>query len=306
MAQEMRQADERTMSPVLSMNSTPKRKRGQEHHAITPIQFSFDLSGTSASDDGSSSPRSRVAHKFRGLDLASGGGAESPLQAQVLDVEADPSNLESGQRKRHKLDEPMDDVPTLEKPSKTAVVNFAQWREEPKAASPILESIEQEAGDAVPVPPEPAAIANLLPNPKFEGRRRAGTPPIRPKKDLVEAAAESNNNAEAMDIVDPVRAALTWREEEITIYDPNDEDDDGTGINGVGFRPTPAMAHARVMKRRQQMAEYRKREESDARARRSLRRHAAAPAALAPTTAAVQSRKVRFMDGESFTFIATT
>jgi hypothetical protein len=200
----------------------------------------------------------------------------------------------------------MDDVPDLEKLSETAVGDITQRREESKAASPILESTQQTVDDAVPVPLVPEAIISQPSDPKFEGRNRAGTPPIRPRKDLVEAAAEATNNSEAMDIVDPVRAALTWREDEITIYDPDDEDDDGTGINGVGFRPTPAMAHARVMKRRQQMAEYRKREESDARARRSLRRHAAAAAAMAPTTAAVQSRKVRFMEGESFTFIATT
>ena len=72
--------------------------------------------------------------------------------------------------------------------------------------------------------------------------------------------------------IDPLRASLTWQDDEITVYDPNDKDDDGTGVNGIGFKPTPAIAHARALKRRQQLAEYRKREEREARARRSRRR----------------------------------
>ncbi|KIH93910.1 hypothetical protein SPBR_06000 [Sporothrix brasiliensis 5110] len=70
-------------------------------------------------------------------------------------------------------------------------------------------------------------------------------------------------------ITDPLRASLTWQDDEITVYDPNDADDDGTGVNGIGFKPTPAMAHARALKRRQQLAAYRRREEREARARRS-------------------------------------
>lgn len=103
----------------------------------------------------------------------------------------------------------------------------------------------------------------------FKGRRQQAGPPL--------VAAKTNGDGNAtedsdMEVVDPVRAALTWHEDEITVYDPNDEDDDGVGINGIGFRPTPAIAHARSMKRRQQLAEYKKREEREARARRTLRR----------------------------------
>lgn len=67
---------------------------------------------------------------------------------------------------------------------------------------------------------------------------------------------------------------MTWQEDEITIYDPDDSDDDGTGINGIGFKPTAAVAYARGVRRKQQLAEYRKREEREARARRSQRRRA--------------------------------
>ena len=49
-------------------------------------------------------------------------------------------------------------------------------------------------------------------------------------------------------------------------------DDDGEGINGVGFRPTPAIAYARSQKRKQQVSEWRAREAREARQRRFQRR----------------------------------
>ncbi|KAI1634539.1 hypothetical protein F4809DRAFT_651798 [Biscogniauxia mediterranea] len=108
---------------------------------------------------------------------------------------------------------------------------------------------------------------NRLSDSKSRSRRRAGTPPVSRRKPTSESTID-----EDAAIVDPVRAALTWHEDEITIYDPMDEDDDGTGINGIGFKPTPAIAYARAQKRRQQLAEYKKREESEARAKRNQRR----------------------------------
>ncbi|KAI4864085.1 hypothetical protein F4820DRAFT_350399 [Hypoxylon rubiginosum] len=107
---------------------------------------------------------------------------------------------------------------------------------------------------------------NRLSESKSRSRRRAGTPPLS-KRRTVEPPGD-----EEPIIIDPIRAALTWHEDEITVYDPEDKDDDGTGINGIGFKPTPAIAYARAQRRKQQLAEYRKREESEARAKRSQRR----------------------------------
>ena len=71
---------------------------------------------------------------------------------------------------------------------------------------------------------------------------------------------------------DPEDNPLTWHESEITGHNPTDPTDDGYGINGIGFRPTPAMAWARSQKRKQQIADYRSREAKEARQRRSERR----------------------------------
>jgi hypothetical protein len=73
----------------------------------------------------------------------------------------------------------------------------------------------------------------------------------------------------------PPPSALTWQNSEITghLVDPRtDPDDDGTGLNGIGFRPTPAIAQARALRRRQQVLDWKAREAREARAKRSERR----------------------------------
>ncbi|KKA27992.1 hypothetical protein TD95_003294 [Thielaviopsis punctulata] len=92
-------------------------------------------------------------------------------------------------------------------------------------------------------------------------------------------------------IVEPIRAALTWKEEEITIYDPDDKDDDGVGMDGVAFEPTPELAKIRERKRKAQLAAYQKQLDNDARAnRRNKRRHES------PSKEREGIRRVRFTD----------
>lgn len=111
-----------------------------------------------------------------------------------------------------------------------------------------------------------------LSDPKSRNRRRMGTPPLSSRRRGNNQAMSAKEGRAEQVIVDPVRAALTWREDEITVYDPEDKDDDGTGINGIGFKPTAAVAYQRSQKRRQQLADYKRREEVEARAKRSQRR----------------------------------
>jgi hypothetical protein len=69
----------------------------------------------------------------------------------------------------------------------------------------------------------------------------------------------------------PLFSSLTWQDSEITghLADPSiDPEDDGTGLNGIGFRPTPALAYARAQRRRQQVLEWRTREAREARQKR--------------------------------------
>lgn len=244
-----------------SMHGTPKRKREHQTTPLTPIKFTFDI----ATDDGSSSPRSSVAHRFGGLELG-GTGYLTPQQ-------------EPDRVKRQKSEDPAD------------------------LAAPAQRTLFVSPADIPSSSPERGRPKTTTP--KRRPKKRAGTPPLRLKRSPVQEHSDADDEADAeLEVVDPVRAALTWHDDEITVYDPDDEDDDGTGINGVGFRPTPALAHLRAMKRQQQMAEYRKREESEARARRSQRRRDGSSSTRHEEKLA--ARKVRFLEAERHKLALTT
>jgi hypothetical protein len=128
---------------------------------------------------------------------------------------------------------------------------------------------------------------NRLADSKSRSKRRASTPPLSSSIDITERGIEPR-------IVDPERAALTWHDNEITGHDPDDPDDDGEGINGIGFKPTAAEAYARTQKRRQQMAEYKTREAREARKIRSERRRGAEKEQIGKE--AESARRVRFIE----------
>lgn len=261
--------------------TTPKRKRGKDT-MLTPIKFSFDPRAA-AVEDGNSSPRSKVAHKFRGLDLGS----------QATANDADAIDDFDSPPKRQRSDETSSQLPPQ-------VVTDIQETTEPQSETAnVKDTSEGSLQHGYP-------SINRLSESKSR-KKRSGTPPLRLRKGPIpEVDNEDDDSAddEEMEIVDPVRASLTWHEHEITVYDPDDEDDDGTGINGIGFKPTPALAHARTVKRRQQMAEYRKREESDERTKRSQRRRGAP--AMAAGVEGGSPRKVRFTEAEHQNLAITT
>jgi len=103
----------------------------------------------------------------------------------------------------------------------------------------------------------------------------------------------------------PQSPTLWWNDAEITGHNPSDPTDDGYGINGVGFLPTPAIANARAERRKKQVAEWKNREAREARQKRSDRRRRR-EADLGPTSSGIESgdngtradagRKVRFME----------
>ncbi|KAL9011613.1 MAG: hypothetical protein Q9173_003559 [Seirophora scorigena] len=96
---------------------------------------------------------------------------------------------------------------------------------------------------------------------------------------------------------------LWWADAEITGHDPTDPADDGYGINGVGFLPTPAIARARTESRKRQVAEWKNREARDARQRRSEARrrreqevHSQSRTASEGDLGGRQQRRVRFLE----------
>lgn len=294
--------------PTPSPFSTPKRKRSDaavdNNNAAAPSypHFSFELDAPATPTAGGSSPRSRVAHRFRGLALNDGGGPHGGVLAPDLDpahrmhIDQDESKMRKRSRlspqaheasAREPIDEPARSNQTL------AVANIA--------IDQLLVARSPVASPAALPNTQPSSFSRPVEAVRQKSRKRAATPPLTALRNKT-----TTGNAPP-EIVDPVRAALTWHDDEITVYDPEDEDDDGVGINGIGFKPTPAIAYARSIKKRQQLAEYRKREEREARARRSHRRRGtperpAPPPKLERKDAA---RKVRFTEGDPSMMIET-
>ncbi|KAK3306021.1 uncharacterized protein B0T15DRAFT_534092 [Chaetomium strumarium] len=299
--------------------STPKRKRSEMlidgiPTLDTTTQFTFDLS--SSQEDGSASPRTRVAHRFRGLALGGESGANGP-PAAVKTVDDD---VAAGSRKRIRLPEvemqdPDPPPPTSIPESQPSDLPVDQSSPGRRGRSP--NSVRIAIDDAVVEQSETVANTGMdadarpPPQPRSQTRprasRRAGTPPLSTTTKPKSKSKSTSPSRPA--ITDPLRASLTWHDDEITIYDPDDSDDDGAGINGIGFKPTPAIAYARTVRRRQQLAEYRKREEREARAKRSLNRRrgrgeSPVPSALAMETAAgrkegkAERRRVRFLESQ--------
>lgn len=128
-------------------------------------------------------------------------------------------------------------------------------------------------------------------------KKRSGTPPL---LGSVESGLEVEDR-----VVDEERAALTWHDDEITGHNPTDPDDDGEGINGIGFKPTPAMAYARTEKRRQQIQEYKNREAREARAKRSERRRVNEVSKTSREEEEA-ARTVRFMEASKENVISTS
>lgn len=102
----------------------------------------------------------------------------------------------------------------------------------------------------------------------------------------------------------PISPKLWWQPAEITGLDHNDPADDGYGINGIGFIPTPAVANARLKHRKRQLAEWKSREAKEARQKRvEMRRgkdiqlHSLEASNSATLDEA--ARKVRFLEPQS-------
>ena len=304
-----------------STHSTPKRKHAELHNNFVPnlnttTQFNeFTFALGSHESGGAESPRTNVARHFHGLAIGdgSGGGVDSsngsspaPSSTNSPEVKGNHSVFLSmalqdeeldGSRKRLKLPGvalPVSEAAPMHSPGKMR----KSGPRSPRRHS--LKSTNFAISNSPPHPDSPLAhsskvlfaLSTTESSHKPRSRARAGTPPLtyRPSTSPDPDAASSRF------VTDALRASLTWHDDEITIYDPEDSEDDGTGINGIGFKPTPAVAYARTERRRQQLAEYRKREEREARAKRSQRRRGSPVPGLVELKGSMERRRVRFME----------
>lgn len=125
--------------------------------------------------------------------------------------------------------------------------------------------------------------------------------------DLVDTNATTDSTDQAITSASPGSPRLSgqvnpfyWQDSEITGHDPKDPEDDLYGINGIGFRPTAAIAHQRSQQRKKQLVEYRNREAREARQKRSERRRTVlidAPTHSKDSSGQEDRVKVHFDDG---------
>ena len=274
----------------LSSPQTPKRKRedapGVDDRSLQLSSQTHDDGGT---DTGANSPRTKVADRLKELDIRSShpttsrasehdpqckrvkrpsGGHDSPLQAYSPTSE---DEVFEGSK-----------APRFNKAENATaeVEETPDCRTRPRRSpSPTSSS-----------PTHPIAYVEITPPKRvstFQSSaiaQASSDPPSSPNKHLL--ASPSQGQADSVDRsasplpskgdLTPDQAALTWQDHEITGHeiDPGG-DDDGEGINGIGFRPTTAIAAARQHRRRQQVNEWRAREAKEARQKRFERRRIA-------------------------------
>ncbi|KXT03140.1 hypothetical protein AC578_7707 [Pseudocercospora eumusae] len=246
-----------------SRNQSPKRKRDHELPGTTPpapvaaprIDTAYNSDGSL--ENGQNSPRSTVAERLDRLDLRhaeeSPTSSQSPRKKLKRNPRAWHLSVTPQDHRSLEIPESVDDNSSL--PLEVAETPGAYERSSTPTPSGSWQS-ELNRNDVVSVDD---AVKSPPPRPK----RMLSPPPPSPATDAM--------------AVDPFETSfdltsLTWQDDEITGHEITSPDDDGEGINGIGFKPTPAMAQARSQKRRQQVNEWKAREARDARQRRMDRR----------------------------------
>lgn len=281
------------------LGQSPKRKR---RSSTESLRVKTDVQTDQAeSTTGSNSPRTKVAQKLQDLDLQ---------QIRQPSKQIRPKNQNGIPRKRIRRtpafsdDQTSHDTYIAETPEQNrrlgtndATASVGEIGETPDCRrkptffpqnSSNASDPTTEVTDAPRASSEKLILSSSSPQPD------AALPP-----DSSELADRSVSPLPRQEELTPDQAALTWQEDEITGHelDPS-ADDDGEGINGIGFKPTPAMAYARKQRRQEQVNEWKAREAKDARQRRFERRRAAgldtAEEALAEERDAAAKRMVRF------------
>jgi hypothetical protein len=263
------------MPPTQLAYSSPKRKREQPppipllNTALRPASTPPPRESPAPSS-GADSPRNAVADQLRGMTIA----ATSAIPMSPLTPTDDVI------RKKPKLDEMrMDSSICLDKHAATSKMQ-AQRKGSELDTIAVLHRLDP----AREIPETPQSQPRILTDIASFAQPTAFVSSPGPAslkqstKNSQKSRAQSLSSSHLRPLnrsPSPPPSALTWHDNEITghLVNPStDPDDDGTGLNGIGFRPTPAIAYARSQKRRQQLNEWKARETREARAKRHDRR----------------------------------
>lgn len=248
-----------TAFPAAAYRS-PKRERktdglnypGQSAASPSPSMVSIsslpEAKLLEGEDLGSHSPRTAVAGRLGELAIRGGqlSSCEGSSDSGVEESVAPSTPAEFWTESQHNFYSVPGTVPAAANDAGGNGPEFAAQSqhqcEDGAGIRPSLATIQKETSS-------PRKKRNLPAKTKARGQR--GSPP------LVSNAVE-----------DP----LTWHDSEITGHQQSDPNDDGYGINGIGFKPTAAMAWARSQKRQRQVADWKSRETREAREKRRERR----------------------------------
>lgn len=242
---------------------SPKRKREPSESdfyspSASPISTASAASFQDArlredSELGRQSPRAAVAGRFGKL----------AIRGERLSGQVSPGNPNHEKTEQNKLssEEPcgvgcqneLKTMPEALPPSSDESNHIQDHQQLPVAIS--------DTKDKLPATPTKSPSKRRSPSSPSKQQER-GSPSISRKQRFSPPLTEAN-------LEDP----FTWHDDEITGYDPSDPTDDGYGINGVGFKPTAAMAWARSQKRQRQVSEWKTREAREAREKRRERRN---------------------------------
>ncbi|KAH6721588.1 hypothetical protein BKA61DRAFT_469741 [Leptodontidium sp. MPI-SDFR-AT-0119] len=320
----------RGLPAISTIPPTPPRSSPAPDHG-EDMRLSTNIPGVTAirhedkegeGETGASSPRTKVAYNFQGLrlddagldvdgsvDAQMGGSGDREEDQQVarkkvkvvrqkkrVEVPETPQRLGAGRRRDEERkfgifvgDERTVD-PAIEKAARGVTLSNSVDEMVFTGGSQKLGVVSGEGGLRGSYP-----SINRLAQSKSR-KKRVGTPPLMRGVEGEGGDVDGQSNGEP---------SLTWHDDEITGHDPTDPDDDGEGINGIGFKPTPAEAYARTQKRRQQMAEYRNREAREARKMRSERRRGS-EMSKANKEEQETARRVRFMEAEAKIVVSTS
>ena len=277
-----------------SSPQTPKRKREEPTEAIdAPLQIETQLQIEDVSDTGANSPRTRVADKLKTLEI------RQPRDSALFTT-SEPDK----HRKRLKRQPGV----AASLPSEVFTSDFSKGSKAPGYREATPTEVEEtpdcrtkQPHSLTRSPTRQIAFIKITP-PKRQSLDHdpfQTTPPPSTSPTSPETSQETIRSASPLPSkgdLTPDQAALTWQEDEITGHeiDPSG-DDDGEGINGIGFRPTPAIAAARQQRRKQQVNEWRAREAREARQKRFERRRGKGGGSRQVMSSPTTMRMVRFM-----------
>ena len=248
----------KTISPGREI-STPKRKRTISDPSVPIIPFAPELNlrlrtPSPTRDDTlrvPDSPRTVVARSLEDMSI-------QRLTPSVVfgSITTTPAPLVTQDIKRVKI---------TEVPETPQAVRSNEGKEGEEGVT------TRDWAHAFPSPPKAMPVQRC-----FDAVRGTSSPTVTSSnKSFANGTVISRTERTDSPLSDTDPSDLFFQDSEITghLVDPStDPDDDGYGINGIGFKPTPTIAWHRTQKRRQQILEWKAREARDARMRRARAR----------------------------------